>query len=263
MLVQSKSTISKLLATAWLLITSPCLAQTNIYTPAPGTPERTAIMDAARMAAETNEKFNVGHLVVLESGTQASAIAEIAAASRTVEVGGLFLFRRIGGRWEAVSMMGGGGGTTDCIDVEPIADEFLLEARKYGASYAVLPTWYFDLANEARNAKPGADCSIAERFTQGHRIRYSEPNAPEASVPPLLHFVDGTSPPDAWLALRTEPGGLGNQIARLTNGTLLEVLSRRPDGWWRVRAIEFGVEGWVLSRDGQRTWVYCCKQITR
>jgi hypothetical protein len=239
------------------------MAQTNIYTPTPGTPERTAIMNAARTAAQTNERFNVGHLVVLEDGTKASAIAEITAASRTVEIGGLFLFRRIDGRWEAVSMMGGGGGTTDCVDVEPIADEFLLEARKFGATYGVLPTWYFKLADEARNAEPGASCSIAERFSGGRRIRYSESYTPKANGLPPLHFVDGTNPPDAWLALRTEPGGLGNQIARLANGTLLEVLSRRSDGWWRVRAIEFGLEGWVLNRDGRRTWVYCCKQVTR
>ena len=259
----TSSIIASVLATTCLLIANPSTAQTNIYTPAPGSPERKAIMDAARIAAETNEKFNVAHLVVLENGSQASAIAEIAAASGTVEISGIFLFRRISGHWEAVSMMGGGGGTTDCVDAEPIADEFLIEVNRFAAPLTVLPASYFYLATEARNSAPGGDCSIAERFKNGLRIRYSDSNVSEANTPPLLHYVDGTSPPDAWLALRTEPGGLGNQVARLANGTLLEVLSRRPDGWWRVRAVEFGLEGWILNRDGKRTWVFCCKQISR
>jgi hypothetical protein len=45
----------------------------------------------------------------------------------------------------------------------------------------------------------------------------------------------------------------------MPNGTLLEVLERRPDGWWRVRVVPSGQEGWTLSGQGQDVWIECCK----
>ena len=84
------------------------------------------------------------------------------------------------------------------------------------------------------------------------------PNAPATVRSMQYYYVWDTQPPDDWLSLRTEPTGRGGQqLARLSNGTLLEVLEKRPDNWWRVRA--GGTEGWVLSRQGNRVWIYCCK----
>ena len=87
-----------------------------------------------------------------------------------------------------------------------------------------------------------------------------------AIAPPQrsLHYVDDTRPPDAWLALRSQPGSSqGSQLARLTNGTMLEVIERRADGWWRVRVSGSGPgagqEGWVLNRAGDRVWIHCCR----
>ncbi len=98
---------------------------------------------------------------------------------------------------------------------------------------------------------------------------YIPPNAPAANVspnaPPVsrsmqYYYVWDTRPPDDWLSLRTEPTGIGGRhLARLSNGTLLEVLEKRPDNWWRVRVVGADTEGWVLSRLGPRVWVYCCK----
>jgi Bacterial SH3 domain len=82
---------------------------------------------------------------------------------------------------------------------------------------------------------------------------------PKAAAKPF-HFVDDARPPDAWLALRTEPGsGRGQQLARLNNGTLVEVLERRPDNWWRLRLPTTGQEGWALQRQGDRVWIHCCR----
>ncbi len=88
-------------------------------------------------------------------------------------------------------------------------------------------------------------------------------NPPPSPPPPLktqYYYVWDARPPDDWLALRTEPGGrAGRRLAQLPNGTLLEVLEQRPDNWWRVRAIGWNMEGWVLSKQGNRVWVYCCR----
>jgi hypothetical protein len=83
---------------------------------------------------------------------------------------------------------------------------------------------------------------------------------PARPPPKQFHFVDDTRPPDAWLALRSEPGsGRGQQLARMTNGTLVEVLERRSDNWWRLRLPNTGQEGWALQRQGDRVWIHCCR----
>jgi hypothetical protein len=73
------------------------------------------------------------------------------------------------------------------------------------------------------------------------------------------HYVANTRPPDAFLALRTHPSSrLGSRIMAMRNGTLLQVLDRRPDGWWQVRVVPSGEEGWALSGQGNRQWIECC-----
>lgn len=73
-----------------------------------------------------------------------------------------------------------------------------------------------------------------------------------------------TRPPDAYISLRTQPGSsAGQRIDRMPNGTRLQILDRRPDGWWRVREVVSGQEGWALSAQGSRTWIVCCAaQVT-
>ena len=81
-----------------------------------------------------------------------------------------------------------------------------------------------------------------------------------ANAAPRYSYVWDTRPPDDWLALRTEPSARsGRQLARMANGTLIEVLEKRPDNWWRVRVVETGLEGWTLNRQGDRVWIYCCR----
>jgi hypothetical protein len=72
-------------------------------------------------------------------------------------------------------------------------------------------------------------------------------------------FVANTTPPDAYLALRTHPSSsIGQRIATMPNGTLLKVLQRRADGWWHVRILTTGQEGWALSGRSGKTWIECC-----
>lgn len=73
-------------------------------------------------------------------------------------------------------------------------------------------------------------------------------------------FVANTEPPDAYLALRTAPSSQGGQrIAMMPNGTMLQVLERRPDRWWLVRVVGTGAQGWALSGQGDRVWIECCQ----
>jgi hypothetical protein len=74
-----------------------------------------------------------------------------------------------------------------------------------------------------------------------------------------LYYVANTRPPDAFLALRTQPtSAAGSRIMAMPNGTTLRVLERRTDGWWRVRVEPSGQEGWALAGQGNRTWIECC-----
>ena len=52
-----------------------------------------------------------------------------------------------------------------------------------------------------------------------------------------FYYVANTRPPDAYLSLRTEPTtSRGMNIMTMPNGTLLELIERRLDGWWHVRS---------------------------
>jgi hypothetical protein len=139
----------------------------------------------------------------------------------------------------------------------PIVDLFIIEARRFSAPMTVLPATLFRAQEEAKRG--GESCSVAEMFVDGRPAGVHVENSPAASV---LHFVDGTRPPDAWLSLRSAPGG-GYELQKLFNGTLLQVIERRPDNWWLVKAVETGATGWVLSRNATRTWVQCCKSVAR
>jgi hypothetical protein len=78
-----------------------------------------------------------------------------------------------------------------------------------------------------------------------------------------FYFVANTRPPDAFLALRTHPSSTyGQRLAAMPNGTLLQVLQRRSDGWWQVRIVQSGQLGWALSGQHGKSWIDCCSAIT-
>jgi hypothetical protein len=73
------------------------------------------------------------------------------------------------------------------------------------------------------------------------------------------YFVANANPPDAYLALRTAPSSsYGQRIETMLNGTMLKVLQRHPDGWWLVRNVLTGHQGWAMSGQGATTWIECC-----
>lgn len=102
-------------------------------------------------------------------------------------------------------------------------------------------------------------------FGQGPGCANPAPSPPVLPQPPQggqsYHYVDDTRPPDAFLALRTNPSGSsGSRLMEMPNGTLLQVLEQRPDGWWRVRVMPSGPEGWALNRMRDRVWIHCCRK---
>jgi hypothetical protein len=74
-----------------------------------------------------------------------------------------------------------------------------------------------------------------------------------------IYYVANTTPPDGYLSLRTNPSTSdGQRITTMPNGTLLRVLQRQDDGWWHVKVIPSGPEGWAISRIGNKTFIACC-----
>jgi hypothetical protein len=71
-------------------------------------------------------------------------------------------------------------------------------------------------------------------------------------------YVANTQPPDAFLALKMYPSSNSPRIMAMANGTKLDVLLRRVDGWWYVKVWPTGEEGWVFSGQGNKAWILCC-----
>jgi hypothetical protein len=97
-----------------------------------------------------------------------------------------------------------------------------------------------------------AECRLA------NQVKPSTP-LPSAPAKVSVSYVANTEPPDAYLALRTDPASSrGQRVMAMPNGTLLEVIERQPDGWWYVRVIPTGQMGWALSSDRGKQWIVCC-----
>jgi hypothetical protein len=235
------------------------LGQALKSSPPQGSIERARILDAIRSAIRTDVTFKVSHLVVLENLGKVIALADVVDSSKETETGGIFLLNLRNGRWQTLAMVGGTGGSHDCSTVRPILKRFVIELQSLDISIGELPPSFIDLLTEALVADADEQCSTAKIFADNSSTTAA--NVPNNSSDDLLHFVDGTQPPDAWLALRTEPGPRGARISQLPNGTLIEVLERRTDNWWRVRVVEIGIEGWILHKSGSRTWVSCCRLV--
>ena len=76
---------------------------------------------------------------------------------------------------------------------------------------------------------------------------------------PSYYYVANTVPPNDYLALRTAPSAVaGQRIEKMPNGTLLEVMEKLPDGWWLVRDIETGQQGWAVRGNSVTAWILCC-----
>jgi hypothetical protein len=90
------------------------------------------------------------------------------------------------------------------------------------------------------------------------RAACSSSSTQDTSSDTSFYYVANTTPPDAFLSLRVHPTSLGQRIITMPNGTALRVLQRKDDGWWRVKVVSSGQEGWALSRLGNRVFIACC-----
>lgn len=71
-------------------------------------------------------------------------------------------------------------------------------------------------------------------------------------------YVANTAPPDAFLALKSFPSSNSPRIMAMANGTKLDILLRRADGWWYVKVWPTGEEGWAFSGRGNKAYILCC-----
>lgn len=71
-------------------------------------------------------------------------------------------------------------------------------------------------------------------------------------------YVANTTPPDAFLALKLYPSENSPRIMAMANGTKLDVLLRRVDGWWYVKVSPTGEQGWAYSGRGNKAYILCC-----
>ena len=70
------------------------------------------------------------------------------------------------------------------------------------------------------------------------------------------YVVLNTNVPDLFLALRTEPSSTsGRRLEEMPNLTWVQVMKKRPDGWWQVRDLATGQTGWALSGNKTTTWI--------
>jgi hypothetical protein len=92
-----------------------------------------------------------------------------------------------------------------------------------------------------------------------HLQIFGAPIAPSAQPPKAIEDtpcrVADVRPPDAWLALRSEPSARsGRQLRRLLPGQTFEMLGEQRDEWYRVRLPD-GLHGWVSWE--VRRWIAC------
>jgi len=73
-------------------------------------------------------------------------------------------------------------------------------------------------------------------------------------------YVANTMPPDAFLALKSYPSSNSPRIMAMANGTKVEVLLRRGDGWWLVKVWPTGEQGWAFSGQGNKAYILCCTE---
>lgn len=94
----------------------------------------------------------------------------------------------------------------------------------------------------------GADAAAAPQVAVAAQPEAAQPQTPEVSY----HYVHGLDPNgDGFLALRSGTSGNAQRLAKMPEGTRLEVLGTEGD-WDHVRLTD-GREGWAHSR-----WIACC-----
>jgi hypothetical protein len=148
---------------------SGTFAQPNlqIYTPRAGASERTAIMDAARLAQKAAVRFQVDYLAVFRNGNVSIAVADLRDAAGEMPYGGLLFFRATKGYWRALYALRLDG-SESCSETVKISKEMIAIAAALRAPTDIFPEgfWHLYKAAEEDFAKDGdqSDCSTTARY---------------------------------------------------------------------------------------------------
>lgn len=154
-----------------------------------------------------------------------------------------------------------------CRVADPSGTPLNLRTSPYGTIVGALPNGLpvgvVDQATDGRGDPwvliAGNDGTILGWVFRRYLSCPNEISITDIDVAGAIYYVDNTRPPDAFLALRTQPSTrTGAQIMQMPNGTPLQILQRRPDRWWYVRVVSSGQTGWAKSRAGKNVWIYCC-----
>lgn len=132
------------------------------YAPKPGSPERTAIMNAARLAQQTSVRFSVSYLSVFRNGTTGIAVADLNDAAKQMPYGGLVFFEESNGQWRALYSMYMDG-SESCTMTVKLSEIMISKARAVRAPSTFFPPSFFSGYNAAVSslAKNGdrSDCA--------------------------------------------------------------------------------------------------------
>ena len=167
------SRISSLLAIIWFAsYVSAASAQSGLYTPNPGVPERVALMDAMRAAQGSQAQFMVKYLKVFKGVGKQVAGAELTPANPRSGVdelsGGIVFFEQINGRWKA-QYISGVDGANNCSNFSRSAEVVIGRITSYGAPKELMPPqFWIDYASARKdpwaNDPNSMNCGGFERF---------------------------------------------------------------------------------------------------
>ena len=70
------------------------------------------------------------------------------------------------------------------------------------------------------------------------------------------YVVANTLPPDDYLSLRSDPSvSVGQRIAKMPNGTVLQLLQGNLEGWARVQIVATGQKGWAFAGTDTKKYI--------
>jgi hypothetical protein len=146
---------------------SKAVSASGVYTPAVGSPEHNAIMDAARLAQRASVRFQVGYLAVFRNGNASIAIADLNDADKQMPYGGLMFFEATNGNWRALYSMYMDG-SESCEHTIKISEEMMSKANAVNAPKSLFPEKFSSGYDQALTNfdKEGnrSDCATTARY---------------------------------------------------------------------------------------------------
>ena len=145
---------------------SPASAQSGLYTPNAGVPERVALMDAMRAAQGSQAQFLVKYLKVFKGSGRSVAGAELSPANPRNDIdalsGGMVFYEQLNGRWKA-QYISGQDGASSCADFVRAADVVIRRINSIGAPKELMSPRFWTEYNSAKKSMAiygdeGIDC---------------------------------------------------------------------------------------------------------